>query len=400
MHDYDVQTTLQDLGKAFEEFKSTQDIRLKHLETDSQAPADLEEKLDKLEKTIEATEQRLDTLQASKLRPQISPPNEENSHENTQFDQYIRKGLLDPMEQKTLSSDPDDEGGHLVPTGVDYHLRQVLQQQSVLRRLAAVRQISTHSLDLLIDKDMADAGWVTEKADRPETDTPKLDSIHLPVHEMYAKPRATQRLLDDANINVEEWICQKIAQKMAAMENEAFLLGDGNNKPKGILAHDLQDGSNWSWGNLEEIRTGSDGDFAKSMGVETLILTYHSLKPQYLHDACWLMSRTAQSTIRRLRDPHTNQYIWQPALTEGAVATLLGHPVHTCDTIPPLVSDTASPSILFGNFKEGYQIVDRQSTRVLRDPYSAKPFVEFYTTRRVGGDVVNFEAIKVVNFAA
>lgn len=400
MHDYDVATTLNDLHKTFHEFKTVQDDRLNQLESTGQVPMDLDDKIARIEWALQETEQKLQKLQAANLRPQIPTPAEDSHEMNETFSTYLRKGQFSPWDQKALSTDPDAEGGYVVPDGIDYTLRQILQQQSVLRRLASVRQISTGSLELLIDKEMADAGWVDEKDDRPETDTPELESLRILTHEMYAKPRATQRLLDDANINVEEWICQKIAQKMTTMENEAFLHGDGTSQPQGILSYETDEGNNVEWGELEELKTGADGAFQEGAAVESLICTFHSLKTQYLQGACWLMPRSAQARIRSLKDPNTGLYLWQPALSEGSCSTLLGHPVHLCDAMPSLDPGTASKSILFGNFKEGYQIVDRQSTRVLRDPYSAKPFVEFYTTRRVGGAVVNFEALKVLNFAA
>lgn len=400
MHDYDVQTTLKDLGKAFHEFKATQDEKFKHLEKTDHAPADLEEKLDRLEHAMDGAERKLQSLQAAQLRPEKPNPTLEAHHDaHHGFTEFIRKGTLAPLEGKALSTNPDTEGGYVVPDGIDYNLRQILQQQSVLRGLASVRQISTGSLELLIDKEMADAGWVAEKDDRPETETPDLDHLQIHTHEMYAKPKATQRFLDDAKMNVENWICQKISQKMAAMENEAFLFGDGNGRPRGILSHPTAEG-NAAWGELEEIKTGENGRFAQGQAVETLIETYHSLKPQYMQGACWLMPRSAQARIRRLKDRTTGIYLWQPSLAEGTCSTLLGHPIHLCDTLPPLEAETESKSIIFGNFKEGYQILERQGTRVLRDPYSSKPFVEFYVTRRVGGDVVNFEALKVINFSA
>lgn len=201
-------------------------------------------------------------------------------------------------------------------------------------------------------------------------------------------------------VNVEEWLSQKISQKMAAMENAAFIAGDGDLKPKGILAYETVDKANWEWGKLEETKTGVDGNLDPDVAVETLLVLFHSLKTPYLPGASWLMSRTAQVTLRTLKDPGSHQYLWQPPLGGMSNPTLLGYPIVVCDDMPSLTPDTASKSIIFGNFKEAYQIVDRTGTRVLRDPYSAKPYVEFYVTRRVGGAVLNFEALKVLNFTA
>ncbi len=400
MHDYDIQTTLQDLGRTFDEFKSTNDSRLQMLESKNKVDPLVEAKLRKIEDTMAKTENRLQKLQAMGTRPVSETRTQPEDGYQSAFMDYVRKGYEHGLEQKSLSSSSDSDGGFLVPRGTDLHLQQTLSVQSVLRRLSSVRQISTDALDVLADKRMADAGWVAETADRAETDLTELVKIRIPVHEMYAKPRATQKLLDDSSVNIEEWIAQKIASKFATMENKAFLLGDGVNKPKGILAYDSVDKANWAWGKLEHIKTGHEGTFADGQVVDILIDTFHSLKSEYLGNASWVMSRSAQSAIRKAKDPHSGQYLWQPALTEGSSASLLGFPVFTCDEMPTLEVGTASKSVLFGNFAEAYQIVDRQGTRILRDPYSSKPYVEFYTTRRLGGDVVNFEALKVVNFSA
>ena len=264
--------------------------------------------------------------------------------------------------------------------------------------LANVREISSSALEMLIDKDSADAGWVAEAAEREETKTPELAKMRIPVHEMYARPRATQKLLDDARLNVEEWLSQKIAQKMAVMENTAFLMGDGDNKPTGILTCETAVKAQWTWGKLEEVQTGTNGEFGEGKGAETLLALFYALKPPYLPGASWLMSRHTQGVLRGLRDPGSHQYLWQPPLAGMPTPTLLGYPVIICDDMPSLAANTASKSILFGNFKEGYQIVDRTGIRVLRDPYSSKPYVEFYITRRVGGDILNYEALKVLNF--
>jgi HK97 family phage major capsid protein len=316
---------------------------------------------------------------------------------------YIRKGLDAPLcdyERKSLSTISDGDGGYLVPSGLHNHLYQTLATTSVMRGLASIREISTSSLELLIDKGAADAGWVAETQERDETKTPDLMKTQIPVHEMYARPRATQKLLDDAMVNVEEWLSQKISQKMAAMENTAFISGEGKINPRGILSYETVDKKAWTWGKIEEIKTGKEGCFLKDQEVDTLLILFHTLKTPYLPGASWLMSRTAQMHLRKLKDPGSHLYLWQPPLAGMTNPTLLGYPVVVCDDMPSLIPEIASKSIIFGNFKEGYQIVDRTGTRVLRDPYSAKPYVEFYTTRRVGGDVLNFEALKVLNFSS
>ncbi len=401
MHDYDIQNTMDELARTFEEFKSTQDNRLTNLERMRPVDPLDEEKMARLEANLESTEKRLKQMEAFANRPSVETTADSFSSHQHAFMDYIRKGLDTPLhlyERKTLSTTSDRDGGYLVPSGLHDRLYTTLQATSVMRSLASVREISTSVLELLIDKDTADAGWVSETQEREETRSPEVAKIRIPVHEMYAKPRATQKLLDDALLNVEEWLSQKIAQKIAAMENTAFIRGEGENLPRGILSYETALRADWQWGRLEEIRTGVNGDFAEDGGEVQLQDAFFALKPSYLPGASWLMSRSAQARMRRLKDRESGRYLWEPPLAGVMTPTLLGYPVVISDDMPPLVRGEASKAIIFGNFKEGYQIVDRSGIRVLRDPYSAKPYVEFYTTRRVGGDVLNFEALKVVNF--
>ncbi len=403
MHDYDIQTTLDDLSRTFEEFKGVNEERLKSLEKKGNVDPVLQEKLDRIECSLDSAETKFKRLEALSNRPQVETAHDPFCAHQNAFMDYIRKGLdasLHDIEQKSLSTTPDRDGGYLVPSGLHDRLYATLQATSVMRDLATVREISSSALELLIDKDAADVGWVSEKQERPETKTPELAKIRINVHEMYAKPRATQKLLDDASLNVEDWLSQKIAHKMALMENAAFILGDGDNKPKGILSYETVSKAQWEWGKLEDIKSGVNGNFEEGHGASTLLDLFHALKPQYLPGASWLMSRVAQGALRKLQDPGSHHYLWQPPLAGSPNPTMLGYPIVISDDMPTLSIGHASKSIVFGNFKEGYQIVDRTGIRVLRDPYSAKPYVEFYTTRRVGGDVLNFEALKVLNFAA
>jgi len=403
MHDYDIQTTLDELARTFEAFKGANEERITNLEQKGNIDPLIEDKMGRIEVSLDEAEKRLKRIEAHSNRPQVETFERPFCAHQNAFMDYIRKGLDAPLhhiEQKSLSTSPDREGGYLVPSGLSDLLYTTLQAKSVMRDLATVREISTSALELLIDKDAADVGWVSEKQERVETKAPDLAKIRIPVHEMYAKPKATQKLLDDASLNVEDWLSQKISHKMALMENAAFISGDGDNKPKGILAYETVSKANWTWGKIEDIKTGKNGSFDDGHEVATLLDLFHALKPPYLPGASWLMSRIAQGTLRKLQDPHSHHYLWQPPLAGIPNPTLLGYPIVISDDMPTLTQGQASKSIVFGNFKEGYQIVDRTGIRVLRDPYSAKPYVEFYTTRRVGGDVLNFEALKVLHFAA
>jgi HK97 family phage major capsid protein len=196
-------------------------------------------------------------------------------------------------------------------------------------------------------------------------------------------------------VDIESWLAQKIAEKMTLSENTAFITGDGNGKPRGFLTYDLVGVGKGEWGKFEKITSVSkdtliDGD--------VLIEAFHTLKAQYLNGATWIMARSVLAAIRKLKGEN-HQYLWQPSMIEGAPATLLGTPIVIADDMPALEEKKPAVTVAFGNFREAYQIVDRTGLHVLRDPFSAKPYVEFYATKRVGGDVINFDAIKFIHCA-
>ncbi|MCB1386552.1 MAG: phage major capsid protein [Nitratireductor sp.] len=202
-------------------------------------------------------------------------------------------------------------------------------------------------------------------------------------------------LLDDAAINIDEWLAQEVEIAFAEQESTAFITGDGVNKPKGLLDNPAVAETAWSWGNLGYVPTGTDGAFAASDASDVLVDTIYALKAGYRQNANWLLNRRTQAEIRKLKDADGN-YLWQPPATAGEKAMLMGFPVTEAEDMPDIASD--SLSIAFGDFARGYLIVDRAGVRVLRDPYSAKPYVLFYTTKRVGGGVQDFDAIKLVKF--
>ena len=317
------------------------------------------------------------------------------------FDAYIRKGDdydLSKLVTKALSTGNDSEGGYLVPNFVQERLTQQTEQASPMRRHASIISISTSAVELLVDRrNVAEAGWVAETEERTETRAPNLSKIRIPVHELYARIKASQKLLDDSQVNIESWLASRIAHRMSQLENHAFIRGDGTNKPKGILSYPIVNRSDWEWGKFECIKSGAKGAFANDSGSDILIDTVNSLKAEYLKGSLWMMSRSAHAAILKLKDSN-GHHLWQPGLNGSTAPTLLGYPVEIVDEMPTLVAETPSTSIMFGNLRETYQIVDRSGQHVLRDPYSSKPYVEFYTVKRVGGDVINFESLKIINF--
>lgn len=318
------------------------------------------------------------------------------------FQAYVRKGderMMAALTQKALSTSVGEEGGYFIPQVLETRLNQQVEEWSPLRRLSNVIQISTSALEMLMDRTGPEAGWAQEAGARDETASPTLYKIKIPVHELYAKPRVTEKLLSDSLTSIEDWLALCVAKKLAQMENYAFIRGDGQNKPKGFLEYESVTANAWEWGKLEHIKTGVAGAFGENeQGADLLLELMGSLKPVYLKDAVWLMSRSAYVAVQKLKD-REGRYVIHPGTSLEQRPLLFGYPVEISEDMPALAPGVASKSIVFGNFKEGYQVVEHQGTQMLRDPYSAKPFVEFYTVKRVGGDVVNFDALKILTFS-
>ena len=311
-----------------------------------------------------------------------------------------RKALEDFMrgrgDVKSLNTG-EVPGSYLLPEVVQERIEKKLGAESSFKNLARHMMISSGSVDVIVDKDLPGVGWIAEAADRAETETGSLSKIKIELHELYAKPKITQKILDDAAINVEDWIVDKVSEKMRVIEDQSFLVGDGRGKPRGFLTYKTDRAVDNQC--LQHITTGADGSFGDK-GADSLFEMVEALKTEYLHNACWILSRSALTAIRKLKDPATGSYLWQPSLAQGSPSMLLGYPVHISDAMPALKDGSPSASVAFGDFSEGYQVIERPSMSILRDPYSSKPYVEFYVSKRVGGDMINFDAIKILKFAA
>ena len=310
-------------------------------------------------------------------------------------DPELRGFMKSGLQTKGLSTG-DESGAFLVSRPVQEHIQERLVLNGGIRGFARSTTISTDAIELLIDKKAGDVGWVSETGDRDETSTPELFKHKIGVHEMYAKPRISQKLLDDAVIDIESWLVEKVSHTMHRLENTAFVHGDGVGKPKGFLNYPRVVVGTGEWGKIESVKTGVDGGID---GLDALYFALEAMKPELLDGAVWYVARSAVTQLRRLRTSD-GMPIWQPSLLAKEPDVLLGYPVVVSDEMPPVREGCASTSMVLANFKRGYQVVDRHDMRLLRDPYSSKPFVEFYATKRVGGDVVDFDAFKAIEFSA
>ena len=307
------------------------------------------------------------------------------------FDAWLRKGqpeMLPELERKALSVGSDPDGGYLVTPDMTGQIATKIFESSPIRSIAAVQAISTESLEGIADNDEAGAAWIGETGARTATTSPTLDKWIIPVHEHYAMPEATQKLLDDAAINVEAWLAGKVADKLARLEATAFVNGTGVAQPRGFLTY----AAGTTWGQIEQVNSGTSAAFT----ADGLITLAYTLKSAHRTGSVFVLSRLGVAAVRKLKGSDNN-YLWQPGLGGGVPATLLGYPVVEAEDMPALAANSLSGA--FGNFRTAYQIVDRAGVRVLRDPFTNKPYIRFYTTRRVGGAVVHFEAIKIQKLA-
>lgn len=319
------------------------------------------------------------------------------------MESYMRRGdeaKIAEMQQKAMSVDSDPNGGYFVMPDTSGRIIEFIRESSPMRQYAAVQPISTDSLEGTYDLDEADAGWVGERAGRPSTGTPNVGRWKIPVFEQFANPAASQKLIDDSSVNIMEWLAGKSRRKFSRMEATGFVTGDGVEKPRGFLTYPegTPDPSDMSTYKRIQVRnTGANGDFAASDPADALINLVGDLKGEYRNGSIFAMNRTTMAKVRTLKTG-ADDYALQMDFRQGLSQTILGYEAAEFNDMPDIA--TNSLSIAFGNFAEGYQIVDRVGVRVLRDPFSAKPNVQFYTTRRVGGDVVNFDAIKLLKFAS
>lgn len=336
---------------------------------------------------------------AERTRPAIAAGQPGRSGEGREFaDQYLRKGLESGLETKKFSIATSSEGGFAVPREIDQMIENMLKSISPIRSIANVVKVGSAHYRKLVAVGGFASGWVAETAGRPETGTPTFAEIAPPMGEVYANPAATQALLDDAMFDVEAWLAGEIATEFARAEGVAFVSGTGTDQPKGFLTYPVSNAGDASrpFGTVQFVASGAAGAFGANP-ADRLIDLVHALRTPYRQGAAWVMNSNTLATIRKFKDS-TGAFIWQPALSADQPATLLGYPVVEADAMPDIAGN--SLSIAFGQFGAAYTIAERGETAVLRDPYSNKPFVHFYATRRVGGALVNSEALKLMRFSA
>jgi HK97 family phage major capsid protein len=373
----------------------------------------LEVKADGLEASFEALERqdedvallkeemaqlkvRLDAQALAGARPALSGA--KSAASSPFVDNYLRKGLESGVELKALAGTSDAAGGYAVPEEIDAAIDRTLTAISPIRAIANVVKVGSAGYRKLVTAGGTPAGWVSETADRPETATPTFYEIAPPFGELYANPAASQAMLDDAAFDVEAWLAGEVATEFARAEGAAFVNGSGVNRPKGFLTNATSaavDGVR-AFGTLQYVSSGAAGAFLGSNPQDRLVDLVQALRPPYRQGAVFVMNSATAARIRKFKTAD-GAFLWQPGLVAGQPDTLLGYPVVEAEDMPDIAAD--SMSIAFGNFKAGYLIAERTETQILRDPFTHKPFVHFYATKRLGGQVANSEAIKLMKFA-
>ncbi|WP_199087597.1 phage major capsid protein [Bosea sp. ASV33] len=398
----DLALAFEDLRYTLENYRATNEERLAGLEARQGADPLTEEKLVRMDAALDDTMRRIDRLTLERARPALGQDGSRDpltAEHKAAFGAYVRTGEaggLKRLESKALSAGSGPDGGYLAPATVEGEILRRLANVSPIRSLATVRTISSGTYKKAFSTTGPASGWVAETAARPQGSSPTLAELSFPAMELYAMPAATQTLLDDAIVDIDQWIAEEVESAFAEQEGAAFVTGDGIDKPKGFLAYPTVAEASWSWGNIGVLNTGVAGAFPASNPSDVLVDLVYALKAGYRQNASFVMNRKTQAAVRKFKDS-TGNYLWQPPASAGAPATLLGFPLVEAEDMPNIANNAVS--IAFGDFRRGYLVVDRAGVRILRDPYSAKPYVLFYTTKRVGGGVQDFAAIKGLKFA-
>ena len=359
---------------------------------------------DDVKSRLQHQEERLTMLNAKSIaagRPALAAEADFGAPLRKAFAAYLRSGDEDALratvpESKALSTAVNADGGFLVAPEMSDRIRSELRATASLRTIANIVNVEASTYDVIVDRTEMGSGWATETAGSTETTTPVIERISIRLHELAAMPKASQRLLDDAAFDVEGWLGEKIANRFVRAEAAAFINGDGIDKPKGFLAYGKVAEASWAWGSLGYIPTGAASDFNATMPSDALVDLVYALNAEYRANASFVMNSKTTGAVRKMKDAD-GRFLWVDGLSNGEPARLLGYPVLVAEDMPDIAANAYA--IAFGDFRSGYTVAERPDVRILRDPFSAKPHVLFYASKRVGGDVSDFAAIKLLKFA-
>jgi HK97 family phage major capsid protein len=357
-----------------------------------------------VKQVLQQQEERLTMLNAKTMtygRPALSTAVEMDVPHKKAFNAYLRSGDDDGLrgvvlEGKALSTTIAADGGYLVDPQTADMIRSMLLSTSSLRAASNVVTVDSSNYDVLIDRSEVGSGWATETASSTESATPVIERISIRLHELAAMPKASQRILDDSAFDVEGWLAGKIATRFIRAEAAAFINGDGIDKPKGILLPAKVANTSWAWGSLGYVPSGAASDFPTTNAVDCIVNLVYALGADYRANGTFVMNSKTAGAVRKMKDAD-GRFLWSDGLAAAAPALLMGYQVVICEDMPDIAANAYA--IAFGDFRSGYTIAERPDLRILRDPFSAKPNVLFYASKRVGGDVTDYAAIKLLKFA-
>jgi len=391
---------LATLHRTLHEYRDENDRRLVEIEEKGATDVLTDEKLIRLDAALDGVMKRLAAVETKSRRPAFAGGEAKSAlgyEQKGAFEHYIRTGdasRIARLEAKSGAVTGAD-GGYLLPPDIEMGVLARIAGLSPIRAIASVQAVAGPSLRKAVSANGATTGWTGDAAPSNVADPNFLTNLDFATGELFCQPAATQTMLDDPAVDIESWIGSEVERAFAAAEAATFVNGNGVNKPKGFLTYPTVANASWSWGNLGFTSTGVAGGFAAANPSDGLIDLAHALKSGYRQNATFVMNRKTQGQIRKFKD-NAGNYLWQPPSVAGGRAALMNFPVVESEAMPDIAAN--SLSIAFGDFQRGYLVVDRIGIRSLRDPYSAKPYVLFYTTRRVGGGVQDFDAIKLLKF--
>lgn len=359
---------------------------------------------DELKSKLQQQEERLTMLDRKTYaagRPALSAAVHDEAPHKKAIAAYLRAGDDDglrglTLEGKALNTSVSADGGYLINPEMAERIQGVQRSTASVRAVANVVNVESTSFDVVIDRTDLGSGWATELAAFAETTTPVLERISIKLFELAAMPKASQRLLDDAAFDVEGWLAERIANKFARAEAAAFISGDGVDKPKGFLNYNKITNGSWVWGQLGYVPTGAAADFAATNASDSIVDLVYALGAEYRANGTFLMNSKTAGAVRKMKDAD-GRFMWSDGLALGEPSRLMGYPVLVAEDMPDIGANAFA--IAFGDFHAGYTVAERPDLRILRDPFSAKPNVLFYASKRVGGDVTDFNAIKLLKFA-
>ncbi|MGF1445582.1 MAG: phage major capsid protein [Pikeienuella sp.] len=346
--------------------------------------------------------ERLDRTESRPKRPALAGAAAEQPPHRKAFAAYVRQGDDDALkaldlEGKGYNTQMNADGGFLVDPQTSDMVHHVLLSGASIRAIAKVVQVEATAYDVLVDTTDIGAAWTTETGTTATDVIPAVDRISIPLHELSAAPQASQRILDDTAFDMEAWLAERIADKFLRAESDAFVNGTGSDRPTGFLTKEKVANANWAWDKLGYVATGNSGGFNEDAPGDALLDLVYALGAEYRARAAFVMSSKTAGELRKIKDAH-GRFLWVEGLSGEQPARLLGYPVQIVEAMPEITAN--SFSIAFGDFSQGYTIAERPDVRILRDPFSNRPNVTFFATKRVGGDVTDFAAIKLLKFGA